>query len=494
MIDRRTLIQGAAAAGFLTLPPVAMAEKATQIASGSDSLHLGWRTPSSDRLDTTMLEVEGAHPAGLRGVFRRNGPACHERHGFRYSHWFDGDGMIQEFQFGERGVSHRGRMVMTPKLRAEDAAGKRLFPAFATHVAGGPALRGPDDLNPANISVLDHHGELLALWEGGSASVINRDTLEWQEFKSWSDEARNMPFTAHPKVEADGTLWAFGYSLIPEPLLILYHVNASGQLINLSAFPISPLGMVHDFVITKRWIVIVIPPYVFDPDSNTNFLDAHTWRPELGSRVLIVSKDNFDDRRWLQLPAGFGFHHGNGWEEADGTIRFDHCVASDVSLLQTAFRDVMQGKMTSASQTRYKSFVLYPNGRVNITESGGLAEFPQVAPSIVGRRNRFVYMLGGHGSSTNWVPTTLEKRDIDNHTTERFNFGEAVILEEHIFVPFPESSTEDDGWLIGTFLDQERGVSGVNLFDARRISEGPIMRAWLPYPLPLGFHGQFSRA
>ena len=38
------------------------------------------------------------------------------------------------------------------------------------------------------------------------------------------------------------------------------------------------------------------------------------------------------------------------------------------------------------------------------------------------------------------------------------------------------------------------GVSGVTVFDPRRIGEGPIARAWLDYPLPLGFHGHFSPA
>ena len=51
-----------------------------------------------------------------------------------------------------------------------------LFSGFATAVDGGASVRGADDVDTANISVLDHHAELLALWEDGSASVLDRAT------------------------------------------------------------------------------------------------------------------------------------------------------------------------------------------------------------------------------------------------------------------------------------------------------------------------------
>ena len=177
--------------------------------------------------------------------------------------------------------------------------------------------------------MLHHHGALLALWEGGSASVLDRDSLEWRGFKVWGAGLEGLPFTAHPRAEADGTLWAFGYAFAPAPALVLYHIAPNGALVKAKVLDPGPLGMVHDFVVTARHLVIVIPPLVFEPSrAGGPPLDAFAWRPELGSRVLVVDKDDFDHRRWVQLPAGFGFHHGNGWEDATGTIRYDHCTPS----------------------------------------------------------------------------------------------------------------------------------------------------------------------
>lgn len=64
------------------------------------------------------------------------------RFGHRYDHWFDGDGMMQAFTFGEAGVSHRARILETPKRRRETRAGRRLLPAFATLPPDGRTAHG----------------------------------------------------------------------------------------------------------------------------------------------------------------------------------------------------------------------------------------------------------------------------------------------------------------------------------------------------------------
>ena len=451
---------------------------------------LGWATPAFDSIDSGELQIEGQWPAGLEGTFWRNGPAMHDRHGLRYQHWFDGDGMIQEFRISARTVRHRARLLATPKLRAEDEAARRLYPGFGTHVANGLPVRRPDDLNSANISVLEHHGELLALWEGGSASLLDRETLEWQEFKSWGEGLSGVPFTAHPKLDPDGTLWAFGYATGAQSMLVLYHITPTGKLAKMALVPVDALGMLHDFVVTQKHLVFLLPPLVLERDIGSSFLDSHVWRPELGSRALVVAKDNFEDRRWYDLPPAFGFHHGNAWEESDGTIHFDQCLAEDANIVFDDLRNVMRGDLESFSAGTYARMRLNPSGSAKMEITSEFAEFPQVARSVVGRRNRYIYYLGAP-KNAGWYLQTLVKRDLEQHTTESHDFGEGKIPEEHLFVPSKPDAKEDDGWLLGTLLDYERGVTGLNVFNAGHPSDGPLATAWLPYPLPLGFHGCF---
>ena len=461
----------------------------------SDPMLLGFKGIAVDEL-AGPARIEGRLPPDLRGTFYRNGPAVHERFGLRYRHWFDGDGMVHAFRFDGAAVTHRGRVLHTPKLVHESEAGRRIYSGFATAVADGVGVRGPDDLNPANTSILDHHGELFALWEGGSASVLDRETLAFRGFKVWAEGFEGVPFTAHPKVEPDGTLWAFGLSYVPAARLVLYRIGVDGAILAAEVIDAGPLGMVHDFVVTEKHLVFVVPPLVFEPEALRDgaFLDAFLWRPALGSRALVIPKDDYGDRRWFQLPPGFGFHHGNGWEDADGTIRFDHCVATDPTLMTERFRYIMRGEVRSASPARYSRFALYPDGRARIEETENWAEFPRVAPGVTGRRNRFVYTLGADEDCDGPDLRRLEKRDLERGTLDRFDFASQVVPEEHVFVPARDGRSEDDGWLVGTALDHERGASGVTVFDARRVGDGPVARAWLDYPLPLGFHGQFTPA
>ena len=503
ILSRRSFIAASAASGLAGLAPFAPALAAAGRDWGPDfaaalkknPMLVGWKTPP-DTLDAKALTITGKWPAALRGRFFRNGPAAHDRFGQRYQHWFDADGMIQEFAIDGGKVAHRGRLIQTPKLQRETKAGKRLYGGFGTDWKDVGPVNGPDSVNVANISVLHHGGDLMALWEAGSAALLDEKSLAFKGYKTWRPDLKGVAFSAHPKVDPDGTLWSFGYNLLPRPALVLYHIAASGKIVKAAVVKAGPMGMIHDFVVTEKSLVIVIPPYHLDPAKaqSGSFLDAHVWKPNAETRILVVDKADFDKRRWYALPAGFGFHHGNGWEEKDGTIRFDHCLAPDPSIVTETLRYVMKGEMRAASPEKYSQIVLPPKGDAMILGQAGESEFPKVAPSVVGRRNRFAYMLAAGAGGDGWQFHKDIKRDLEKGTADAFTYGNGVIPEEHLFVPKPGGTGEDDGWLIGTVLDWKKGITGVSVFDARAVAAGPVAQAWLPYPLPLGFHGTFVAA
>lgn len=506
MTNRRRFLQAAALAGLAgSLAPLLPVMRGARAAPPSDEWKrafdaalktnrhlLGWHGVTVEALDAPSPALEGAWPKELAGTFYRNGPAQHERGGARYRHWFDGDGMVQAFRIEDGRVAHRGRFVATGKRAVEEAAGRLVLPAFGTTASESRGVTSADEINPGNISPLFHAGELLALWEGGSAHVLDAESLETHGRKVWRDDLRGVPFTAHPKVEPDGTLWAFGYDA-RGGRLVVYHIGPDGAVKNVGVLPAAPLGMVHDFVVTARHLVFALPPFVLEPerfDADTSFLDAHVWRPELGMRVLAVAKDDLKTVQNWRLPAGFSFHFGNAWEEADGTVRFDYCIGPDATLVTETLRYVMRGEWRSASAPmRFATVALKP-GKADgkqIVEAEA-AEFPRVSPDVVGARYRYVYSLGA--SDSDWF-TTVVKRDLEGREVQGFDYGADSIAEEHVFVPRPGAKAEDDGWLLGTALDIARGVTTLNLLDARKPADGPLARAVLPYALPLGFHGTF---
>ncbi len=70
-----------------------------------------------------------------------------------------------------------------------------------------------------------------------------------------------------------------------------------------------------------------------------------------------------------------------------------------------------------------------------------------------------------------------------------FDFGPDHCAEEHQFVPRPGTSRELDGWLVGTTLNLKARATERHVFEASRVSAGPVCSWRADVPLPVGFHG-----
>ena len=159
----------------------------------------------------TACSIEGEIPADMRGALYRNGPGRLERSGRRYQHWFDGDGLVQKWNIDALGnVTHQARLVETRKLLRDEAHGELSLVGFGTQGESPISVNGPDDLNVGNISVLAKDRDIWALWEGGSAWRLDSNSLRTHGRVELSTESAGLPFSAHPRVEPNGTIWNFG--------------------------------------------------------------------------------------------------------------------------------------------------------------------------------------------------------------------------------------------------------------------------------------------
>ena len=210
ILNRRRLIQGlafggASATGLLSpLAQALTADRGTAFANASapfdGPLSVTAGEGFTGTLRTTDIRVRGKIPAGLRGTLYRNGAARFKLGSTRYSHWFDGDGMVQAFSFEGGKASHLGVLLRTPKLLEEESAGRFLYAGFGTTLADSLPVDRPDMLNTANINVLamNNGRDLYALWEGGSATQLNPKTLAVEGFKAWSPETAGASFFRPP--------------------------------------------------------------------------------------------------------------------------------------------------------------------------------------------------------------------------------------------------------------------------------------------------------
>ena len=480
----------------LSLPgcsQIGLAENGTQPSSKVNTTNqpdwaIGYQDAVAHELETESLElVYGKLPSDLRGRFYRNGPALFERDGLKMNHWFDGDGMLQMFEIESGNVRHKGSMLKTTKYLSDSKAGRFTTNNFATTVPDPSPILGPDDMNVSNTSVMSVGGEMFALWEGGSAFQVDPLTLSPLGSKTWGDGLKGMPFSAHPKFERDGSLWNFGQDVFSERLII-YRISATGQLMKVDLLPDVPGGMIHDFCMTDKHLVFVVPSFRVTQRAAT-FLDMFSWQAQQAQDVIVVDKNDLSNRRQYELPPGFQFHFGNAYEE-NGDIIYSACVGND-RFVTAGARDVLNGRMPERADTQLMTMRLAKNGSAKVVnEISALAEheFPQFNPLYQGRRAQYLYTIG-KSYPDRAGESAIIKHDLDNGDYDFYDYGEHHIAEEHLFVPRSSQASEDDGYLIGTALDFKNQRTQLNVLDAKNIKAGPIAVLRLPYYLPVGFHG-----
>jgi carotenoid cleavage dioxygenase len=313
------------------------------------------------------------------------------------------------------------------------------------------------------------------------------------------DEAAGLPFSAHPRLGPDGTIWNFGYASGARRL-ILWRLHPDGRLHRVRTLAVEHTGMPHDFVVTRRHLVLFLAPLHHEPGADADtFLDAHAWHPERPTRVLVMDLEDLSTHRWLELPAQWVFHFGNAFEEADGTIRVDGASAPDPSFLFGGARDLMRGAAGErTSPARPTLWRLDPRrGRADQTmlaEDGLASEFPVVDPRRATRRHRWVTTLTERADdpAVHRSHTTVSRLDLETGAVVGYRYPDDEIPEEHRFVPDPTREDEDAGWLVGTSVDWHAGATHLNVLRADAVADGPVARATLPRVLPLGLHGVFG--
>lgn len=448
------------------------------------------------------LALNGRWPADFRGRFYRNGPALNERDGRRYHHWFAGDGMVQQFTFTGSGVAntapsvrHVGRLVRTPKLLAEQKAGKFLLNAYGTRIESDEPTQGPDSFNVANTNAIEHAGKVLAMWEGGSAFALSPDDLSTLGPVTWQEGMAQMPFSAHPKLDAEGNLWNFGSA---GASLVVWHVDPAGKLVkaHIGESPY-PGGMAHDAAMTEHYIVLPLPPVKLNFGEDVVGGRAFTYEPKEPLRILVMRKDDIAQRRVFELPSQMVFHVGNAHELANGSIALSFVSSPTPEFVMHAASSLLAGHPASfgGSSTQLAVFDMR-SGKAHVEAMKDIVEFPRVHPMRNGLTARYLLTAAtwaGSAAAPQWFHG-LQLRDVETGRVQRYDYGAGTVVEEHIVVPKPNGRGELDAWLLGTTFDMARGVTRVNLLDAHHITDGPIAQATLPYWLPYGFHGNFTAA
>lgn len=456
-----------------------------------------------DEHDYWIEDVTGSVPEALRGTFFRNGPGRQRIGGKPYGHWFDGDGMLCAFTFTNGRVHFRNRYVRTPKYVEETAAQAVRYRGFGTQVPGGwknNVLRMP--ANPANTNTVWHGGHLLALNEGGKPWALDPNTLDTiGEFNYAGALRPAQVFSAHGHIHpGSGHYINFGAGMDgfglrgPKPCLFVYRIDADGVLFRQGRIPLQHFPFCHDFAITERYAVFFLGSIVFGNMAKvmlgtTSISDQIHFDPAIPMQIVVCDLETLQEVRRFETAPGAAVHFGNAFEEQNSIVVDVMCT--DNFRANDTLRNVFDpaGRFGGGSYQRFHLDLTSGQCRseqVTQVES----EFPSFNPAFTGQRHSATWTACSIPNGADSFFNGIQRVDFDGRS-------DVVTLEagcygsEPLFVPAPNATREDDGWLLEVVYDAWKHRSELRILRADNVRE-EVARLALPHHIPHQFHGFFT--
>jgi carotenoid cleavage dioxygenase len=281
-------------------------------------IYTGFNEPSRIEADVHDLEVEGEVPRGIDGSFYRVAPDPQFPPLLGKDIYFSADGMVARFRFKDGKVDFRSRYARTDRFALERAAGKSLFGAYRDPLSDDASVKGKIR-GTANTNVLVHAGQLLALKEDSPALAMDPETLETKGYWDFAGTLDCPTFTAHPKLDPEtGEMVAFGYAAkgLTTPDIDVFTIGADGRVTRKVSIVAPYYAMVHDFAVTRDYIVFPLVPIVGSFERLKAGLPHFGWDSARDVHIGILPRDGeAKDVRWVRGHNRFASHVMNGFND-----------------------------------------------------------------------------------------------------------------------------------------------------------------------------------
>jgi all-trans-8'-apo-beta-carotenal 15,15'-oxygenase len=461
--------------------------------------------PNEDRYQ--IEEIEGVIPQELTGTLFRNGPGLLDIGGIPIDHPFDGDGMICAFTFKDGKAYFRNRFVETEFYLQEKAAGKILYRGvFGTAKPGG-WLNNLFDLrlkNIANTNVIYWGDKLLALWEAAEPHRLNPKTLDTEGLDYLDGVLKpGDSFSAHPWIDPScqfdgGAPCLVNFAIDPglSSKITIFEFAPDGKLLRRHSHSVPGFSFIHDFAITLNYCIFFQNSVSFNP---LPFVmgwrgagECVQFNPNKPTRAILIPRDPAKTEvKILETKAGFVFHHANAFEE-EGRVYIDSIAYASLPQVQpeTNYKNVNFANLDPGQLWRF-SFNLEDDTIDRELVEARCCEFPSLHPSFVGRNYRYLFIGAAHNETGNAPLQAILKLDLQTGERQLHSFAPSGYVSEPIFVPKPNSQSEDDGWVLTLVYDGSKHRSTLAILDGQNLAEDAIALLYLKHHIPYGLHGNW---
>ncbi|MDG2177055.1 MAG: carotenoid oxygenase family protein [Gammaproteobacteria bacterium] len=459
-----------------------------------------FQTPSLFRLESDVrnCQVTGNIPDDLNGAFYRVGPDA--QYPLRQGNIpFDGEGHVSMFRIKNGRADYKSRYVKNDRWKAQDEAGRILFPMYRNPSMDDPSVAGLSR-STANTHIINHKNYLLALKEDSPPAAMDLLTLETVEPNfTFGDKLPSQTFTAHPKVDSrTGNMVAFGYEAtgFGSDDVSLFEFSPQGDLIWNAMVKVPYVGMLHDFAVTENYIVIYVIPMVIDHQQIQEGGIHWAWNDSGRTHFGVVRRDgDGSDMRWFTGPTRSATHVMGAFEDGGR-------VYVDVEMSESnpfPFMPMQEGKQWDP--VRGTSYMTRLSADMNNRSISGydierLYEYRGALPRQDDRYNTASYRYGFLGtrdkdaSNPRQANAGYIRMDHATRTTVFWDAGQGTSLAECCFAPKHDNAREGEGYLLGLATRQnEDGRGDLVILDAEHLEDGPVAVVHLPIQAVGQVHG-----
>jgi carotenoid cleavage dioxygenase-like enzyme len=302
--------------------------------------------------------------------------------------------------------------------------------------------------------------------------------------------------TAHPHYDRErGEAVNYAAHLGPRSFYRVYTTDAQDRRRTVAEVPVKEPAYMHSFGMTERYAILAEFPLQLNPlklaTGARSFIESYRWRPERGTRFLVIDRHDGGVKMTATAEPFFSFHHVNAWEDGDDVV-VDLVAYDDPSVIDRLYIDRLRSEPEQAPSQLRRYRVKAGSGQVEaeVLLDRSL-ELPRIDYARLNMKpHRIVYACGMRPEQPDFL-NELVKFDVQDRDLRTWH-EPGCYPGEPVFVGRPEREREDDGVVLSVVFDSSSGLSFLLVLDAATFEEQA--RAEVPHHIPFGFHGQFMSA
>lgn len=449
-----------------------------------------------------QLPVQGTLPPWLRGSLIRTGPGTFEVGKESYRHWFDGLAMLRRFSFGDGQVSFANRFLKSRAYQEAQHKDKISRSEFGTVARNSFIERLSDPLprltDNATVNITVQGDQIVSVTESPMPIGFDPKTLDTFDQVDYQDAVRGQITTAHPHFDFEqNALFSYLVDLVPPCSYVLYRMDAHSQKRQrVGSVAVKRPAYMHTFAMTEHYLILSEFPLVLNRLSllfgRKPIIENYHWKPELGTRFLVISKADGRVVHTCQSEAFFAFHHVNAFEQGD-EVMVDLVAYPDPAVIQSLYLEPLlhhPEQVIAAGQLRRYRISLDSSSADYEVLSPEPIELPRINYRRCSTRSyQFAYGVGNSGPG-NFIDQ-LVKINVQEGSAQIWR-SQGCYVGEPVFVAAPDAAAEDEGVVLSVVLQAPAENSFLLVLEGQSFEE--LARVELPYSLPFDFHGQYFEA